>query len=428
MITDKINEFLWGAPLLLLLILGGIFLSAKIGFAQLRLFRIFKSAKSSVLKCGDPQKGISPLQSFSTALAATVGTGSVVGVGTAIAAGGIGAVFWMWICAFIGMGISYCENFLSVKYSRDGKENGAMSYLEKIGKGKIIACIYALCAVLASLGMGNMAQANSIASAAEEGLNIPRHITAVFLIIFTAVTVSGRKLTAKLCEKLVPFMAVFFCLGSLGIILSCPVRSLGAFKSIFVCALSPEAIAGGAIGTVISEGLKRGAFSNEAGLGSTAAIHSSCSFKSPCSQGILGMAEVFIDTIVICTLTALVILTSGADLNNPNCTIAAYSLSFGGFGKIFISLCLILFALATIAGWFFIGEKSWLYLFPKRELIYKCLCITAVFLGGMYSPALIWGISDIFNALMAIPNMLGVLLLSNEIKKPFMPQENDCND
>lgn len=418
MITERINDLLWGYPLLVILLSGGLYLSFRNGFSQFRIVKILVLAKNIIFDNSGREKGISPLQGFSTALAATVGTGSVVGVGAALAAGGKGAVFWMWISAFIGMSISYAENFLGAKYSGQNGICGAMSYLEKIGRGKIIAVIYALFSVLASLGMGNMVQANSITSAAVNGLHLSGHLTAFAVVIFTAFTVSGKNRTAKLCERLVPVMAIFFCLGSLYIILCSPLRSLEALKSIVLEALSLKALCGGILGSAITEGLKRGAFSNEAGLGSTVAVHSSCKISSCEKQGIMGMAEVFIDTMVICSLTALVILNSGADITDPDCAVTAYSLSLGTFGGFFISSSLILFALATIAGWFFIGERSWLYLFPKNANIYKCLCVLCAYLGAVHSPALIWGISDIFNALMVIPNMMGVLLLSKEICRP----------
>ena len=418
---DKISSFLWGYPLLVVLMGGGLFLSAKLRFPQLHIIEIFRRSVQAVFKDNGRHSGISQFQGFSTALAAAVGTGSVVGVGAAIAIGGRGAVFWMWISAFIGMGISYSENYLGVKYSLNSGLCGAQAYLEKIGRGKIIAVIYALFSVLASLGMGNMAQANSAVSALEQ-LHIPKPCAAFIIVIFTAVTACGCKTTAKICEKLVPFMALFFCAGSLYIILSDIHCAANAFRSIVSDAFSPSAFAGGFAGSALMEGIKRGAFSNEAGLGSSVAVHSSCEVKSPQVQGIMGMAEVFIDTVIICTLTAIVILVSGTDISVSDCAVNAYCESMGSFGKIFISLSLTLFALATIAGWFFIGEKSWSYLFPDKKNIYKILCVFCAYAGAVYSPSIIWGISDIFNGLAAIPNMTGVLVLSKEIKKPsFSP-------
>ena len=415
LITEKISNYLWGFPLTIILIAGGIFLSVRLGFPQLHIIKIFMKTKKTL--CVKSKDGISAFSGFSTALAAAVGTGSVTGVGTALFTGGPGAIFWMWVSAFLGMGISYCENYLGRKYSRKNKVCGAVNYLEKIGRGKILAVIYAFCSVLASLGMGNIVQANSITNAAKNGLGIPLHITAFALVIFTALTVSGENSATRLCTRLVPVMAVFFCLGSFYILFLSPVKTLSAFEKIFRCALSPKAFAGGILGSAVCEGLKRGAFSNEAGLGSSVAANSSCCETNPENSGILGMAEVFLDTIVICTITALVIL-SGGDISSPDCAFSAYKNALGNAGGIFISITLILFALATIAGWFYIGEKSFIYLFPKREIVYRCLCIFCVYLGGIYNPVLIWNLGDIFNALTAIPNMTGLLVLSKEVIAP----------
>lgn len=427
MYIEKINNILWGFPVLILIIGGGIFLSAKIKFPQIHIFRILKISARSVFsgtKCDTG--GISQLQGFSTALAATVGTGSIVGVGGAMAVGGPGSVFWMWVSAFIGMGISYCENYLGVKFSVSKKTCGAISYLEKMGKRNIAAMAYAVCSVFASFGMGNMAQANSVVSAASEGFSIHKGISAFAVVVFTAFTVSGADRTAGICERLVPFMSIFFCIGSLYIIAVQPSESFMAFKTIISEAFSPKAFLGGAIGTSVVEGIKRGAFSNEAGLGSTTAVHSSCNIKSAETQGILGMAEVFIDTIIICTLTAMVIIVSKVDITQTDCAVKAYSKVLNGFGSIFISISLILFALATIAGWFFIGEKAWKYLFPKHSMIYRIICVLCAYFGAVHSSSLIWGISDIFNGLMAIPNMIGVLVLSGHIERPkFHPQRDE---
>lgn len=422
--VEQINAALWGIPVLFLLIAGGIYLTAKTGFPQLRIISIFKTTAATIFRSkagGKGGSGLSGLQGFSTALAAAVGTGSVAGVGAAIAAGGKGAVFWMWISALIGMAVSYCENYLGVKYSRMTGICGAMSYLRRLKKGKYIACAYAVFTVLASLGMGNMAQASSIVTAAEHGFGLSKYITAFVLLLFTALTIGGRDFSAKLCERLVPFMALIFIGGSLFVIVTHPFKAAEAVKDIVMCAFSPKAFAGGTLGTVCIEGIKRGAFSNEAGLGSSAAVHSSCADESAdcCRRlGIMGMAEVFIDTIVICTLTALVIIISGTDLGSADSAAEGYSAALGIFGKYFICFSLILFALATIAGWFFIGEKAFLYIFGKSQT-YRMVFLICIYFGCIYSPSLVWGISDIFNGLMAIPNMAGVLLLSGEIPKPL---------
>ena len=418
---ERISDFMWGYPLIIILMGGGIFLSAKLKFPQMHIFRIFRTAVRSFSGKDKGHNGISQFQGFSTALAAAVGTGSVTGVGAAVAIGGKGAVFWMWVSAFVGMGISYCENYLGVKYSSLSGICGAQSYLEKVGRGKIIAVVYTFFSVCASLGMGNMAQSNSACDALCR-LDIPKPLAAFFIVIFAAVTAYSCKFTARICERLVPFMALFFCAGSLYIIFSDISASADAFRSIFRDAFTPSAFAGGFAGSALMEGIKRGAFSNEAGLGSSVAVHSSCDLKSPEIQGITAMAEVFTDTIIICTLTAVVIISGKTDISSPDCAVNAYTAGMGEFGTFFISVSLALFALATISGWFFIGEKSWKYLFPHKTIIYKTACVLCAYLGAVHSPELIWGISDIANALTAIPNMTGVLVLSKEIKKPsFSP-------
>lgn len=420
-IINKINEIIWGFPVLILMLGGGIYLTFRLKFIQARPVSIFRKTILTLRKGkGSQGSDLSQFQAFSTSLAATVGTGSIVGVGAAICTGGSGAVFWMWVSAFFGMALSYCENYLGVKYGKNSKICGAMSYLEKAGKGRILACMYAAFSIPASLGMGNMTQANSVISAAKEGFSIPPHIAAVIMLFFTAFTVAGSKRPAKLCERLVPFMALFFIAGSLVILMKAPCETGRQLCSIVKNAFSIKAIAGGSLGAFVSQviiqGLKRGAFSNEAGLGSTVAVHSSCENQSEDTQGSWGMAEVFIDTMIICTLTALVILVSGISPDQPDIAVKAYCAGLGDVGKIFMSLSLIMFALATLVGWFFIGEKSWNYLFPKGKCIYKIIYITAVYIGSVQSLDIVLGISDLFNGLMAIPNLIGVLILSKEIK------------
>lgn len=423
-VIERINDFLWGIPVLILIIGGGIYLSAKLRFAQIHIIRILKSTVSSLRSHEVSENGVTPFQSFSTALAATVGTGSVAGVGAALAAGGKGAVFWMWISAFIGMGISYCENRLGVKYGKQKGKCGAVSYLEKIGKGRTLAVIYAVFTVLASLGMGNMVQANAAVSAGKTGLGLSPYILAACVLLFTAFTIAGKCSAAKLCEKLVPLLALLFIGGSLAVIVINPIRSAQALKDIVLCAFSPKAFIGGGIGTVCMEGIRRGAFSHEAGLGSTVAVNSSCNVSNAdnvCMEenpGIMGMAEVFIDTMVICTLTAVVIIISGVPLTADS-AVKGYSHLLGSVGQGFISVSLMLFALATIAGWFFIGEKAWLYISGRHEtLAYRIIFLICAYLGAVHNPSLVWGISDIFNGLMALPNMAGVLILSKEISPP----------
>ena len=318
-VNSVVNNFIWGVPAMICIIGVGLYLSIRTSFLQIRKFPYaMKVTLGRMMKKKEASDGaLTPFQAVCTALAATVGTGNVAGVAGAIAIGGPGAVFWMWVSAFFGMGLAYCENYLGVRCS-DGKLCGAASYLEKIGRTKLTAVLFAAFTVGASLGMGNMVQTGSAAAAAREGFGIPSYIFALVVLIFVFLVAVGKNSAACLCEKLVPIMAVLFIGGSLGVIIFHPLKAAGAIAMIVKNAFCPTAcITGSVAGTIIFsmvEGLKRGAFSNEAGLGSTVAVHSSCRIKSPELQGTWAMAEVFIDTFVICTLTAVVIIISGTDL------------------------------------------------------------------------------------------------------------------
>lgn len=423
---STINEFIWGGPVLVLILAGGLYLSFRLRFAQFHIFRLFGEVIRSLKKPSNSDThGLTQLQGFSTALAATVGTGSVTGVACALYVGGKGCIFWMWVSAFIGMGLSYCENFLSVTHSKLSKKgNGAFCYLVSISKPLAVA--YALFCVFASLGMGNMAQSSSAVSAASQGLMIPKWICSVFLLVFCAAAVWDTKRCASICEKLVPFASLLFVLTCLAILVSSPIKTANALVDIFKDAFSVKACAGGTLGWFFTKvcvgGLRRGAFSHEAGLGSTCAVHSSCGCSDPQTQGKLAMSEVFIDTMVICTVTALVIIVSGTDYLNCedfSLTVSnAFSVYLGSLGRVFTGVCLMLFSLCTLTGWFFIGESSFSCLFPNATLIYKLVYILFAYLGTQFSLQTVWDVSDIFNALMAIPNITGVLLLSKQIRPP----------
>ena len=422
---STLNEFIWGVPVLVLMLAGGIFLSFRLRFSQLHIFRLFREIISMLVKPSEKgSHGLTQLQSFSTALAATVGTGSVTGVACALCTGGKGCIFWMWVSAFLGMGLSYCENFLSVRHSKlSQKGSGAFCYLRSLGRFPAVS--YALFCVLASLGMGNMAQSSSAVNAASSGLGLPKWLCAVFVVVFCAAAVWDTKRCARICEKLVPFAALLFILTSFALLAFSPLMTVNALADIFKDAFSLRACAGGSFGwfftKVCVNGLRRGAFSHEAGLGSTCAIHSDCGITDPEKQGKLAMSEVFIDTMVICTMTALVIIVSGTDFCGSDFSLTvsnAYSVFLGSFGRLFTSLCLTLFSLCTLTGWFFIGEKSFACLFPEKTLFYKCLYLLCAYLGTQFSLQTVWDLSDLFNALMAIPNIIGVLLLSKQISPP----------
>ena len=424
---STVNEFIWGVPVLVLMLAGGIFLSFRLHFAQLHIFRLFGEVIGMLKAPRKSSRGISRFQSFSTALAATVGTGSVTGVACALCVGGKGCIFWMWVSALIGMALSYCENFLAAKHSKlsqqGRKGSGAFCYIRTIGK--IPAVCYALFCVLASLGMGNMAQSSSAVSAASGGFGLPYWFCSLAVVVFCALAVSDTSRCARICEKAVPFAALLFILTSAALLLLSPLKTLNALADIFKDAFSVKACAGGTFGwfftKVCVNGLRRGAFSHEAGLGSTCAVHSSCEDISAQMQGKLAMSEVFIDTMVICTVTALVIIVSGADFSRSDYTLTvsdAYSVFLGGAGKLFVSLCLTLFSLCTLTGWFFIGESAFACLFPEKTLIYKLIYLLCAYLGSQFPMQTVWEISDIFNALMALPNIICVLMLSKQVSAP----------
>ena len=423
---STLNEFIWGVPVLFLVLAGGIYLSVRLRFPQIHILRLFRDVIRS-LKSSGGTHGLSQLQGFSTALAATVGTGSVTGVACALHTGGRGCIFWMWVSAFLGMGLSYCENYLSVAHSKLSKKgSGAFCYLSVASKPMAVS--YTLFCILASLGMGNMTQASSAASAASLGFGLPRWVCSLGVVIFCCIAVRDTKSCAKLCEKLIPTGAGLFILTSLVLVLMHPSAAARAICGIFKEAFDIKACAGGTVSWYITKvcvnGLRRGAFSHEAGLGTTCAVHSDCNIKDAQLQGKLAMSEVFIDTMVICTVTALVILCSGADFtassDGTQTVIDAYSVCLGGAsaGRLFTCICLTLFSLCTLTGWFFIGQSSFACLFPGGTFVYKLIYLFCAYLGTSFSFQTVWDISDIFNALMAIPNITGVLMLSRQIVPP----------
>ncbi|MBR3276961.1 MAG: alanine:cation symporter family protein [Eubacterium sp.] len=450
-IASDMNDFIWGWFGIAILLATGILMTILTKFFQVSHFKhwmkktigsVFKKSVSGHTK----EKGsISQFQALCTALAATVGTGNIAGVAGAIATGGPGAVFWMWISAFFGMMTNYSENVLGIFFRRKDKKGewagGAMYYLQdglggKKGLktlGRVLAVLFSIFAVLASFGIGNLAQANTISGNLESAFSIPRWVTGVVLVIVAVLVIlGGIKRIANVTEKLVPFMAVIYVAGAL-VILFMHVPQLGAiFGSIFKYAFTARAVAGGAIGTAIKMGFKRGIFSNEAGLGSSVMVHSASNVKEPVKQGLWGIFEVFFDTIVICTLTAIVVLSSGvvdlasggmvaqyADMNKNTLVAQAFTNSFGSFGGKFVAIAILLFAFSTILGWSYYGTRSWSYLFGEKTAnIYKIIFIAIVFVSCiLVNVDLPWNISDTFNGMMMVPNLIGVIVLSPLVMK-----------
>lgn len=441
-INSKIHGLVWGVPMLVLILGTGIYMSVRTGFFQFTrlklvfnqtLFAIFK--KKSVTKTKD-KEAITQFQALSTALAATIGTGNIAGVATAISMGGPGAVFWMWVSAFFGMMTSYAENVLGIYFRRKNPKGewsgGPMYYLEHGVGSKTLAVLFALFCALASFGIGNITQVNSISSALKESFGIPALATGIGLAVLVAlIVVGGIKRIGQTTEKLVPFMALMYIVGAIAVILLNIHAVPGVFKLIFRDAFGLNAVAGGVSGAVmkhmVTMGLKRGVFSNEAGLGSAVMVNSASNVKEPAVQGMWGIFEVFVDTIVVCTLTALVILStgvvgtigsSGAVLDGVPLVSAAFSHGFGQLAGKFVSVAILLFAFSTVLGWSYYGEKAVEYLLGSRAVIgYKVLFVLVVVLGATMDLTLVWSIADTLNGLMAIPNLIGVLLLSGIVIK-----------
>ncbi len=553
-INSAINGVVWGVPMLILIIGTGIIMTCLTKFFQVtRAKHVVKETvggiftKKEVRKNKDA-KSISQFQALCTALAATIGTGNIAGVATAIAVGGPGAVFWMWLSAFFGMMTNYSENVLGIYYRRKNKEGewsgGAMYYLrDGLGSkkgckhiGKILAVLFSIFCVLASFGIGNMTQVNSISSAMKANFGVPTVVMGIILAIIAAlVIVGGIKRIGQTTERLVPFMALFYIVGALIIFFMNIEQVPYIFSSIFKSAFSFQSIAGAGSGLVIKKamtmGFKRGVFSNEAGLGSSVMVHSASNVKEPVTQGIWGIFEVFVDTIIVCTLTAFVLLSSTCtsvpleqalagltketqyvsiyDVNdfkteenvplmdvttNPILELAgegdetdgtynvipengesftvslkkddpsddsnyvytnvmairgvslneageevkdgeinavsieqvegvplvtyAFSQRFGGWAGMVLALAILLFAFSTVLGWSYYGTKAWEYLFgTKSTVFYKVVFVLFIIVGATMNLQLAWDISDTFNALMAIPNLIGVLVLSGTVAK-----------
>ena len=450
-INNAVNGVVWGPAGLALLFGTGLIMSVRTGFFQFRkmgywlrhtIGAIFTN-KDVTAHTSKEDMAISQFQSMCTALAGTIGTGNIVGVATAIVSGGPGAIFWMWVMALLGMMTSFSENVLGVYYRRKNPagewSGGAMYYLtDGLGAkkgckqlGKVLAVLFACFCILASFGIGNMSQLNSIAGNMNAAFGVPTIVTGLALMVVTAlIVIGGLKRVAAVTEKLVPVMAVFYIIGALVIVAMHAGNIPAAFGAIFKGAFNLQAAGGGALGYGISQtitwGFKRGAFSNEAGLGSSVMVHASSNVKEPVQQGMWGIFEVFADTIVVCTLTALVILTSGfVDLNTGRMLTEvqgsalvgkAFSTVFGSFGPRFIAVSILLFAYSTVLGWSHYGTKAFEYLFgTKASMGYKVVFVAMVLVGATMKLDLAWDLSDTFNGLMMLPNLIGVLSLSGTV-------------
>ena len=466
-VNDSINGFVWGMFGLVLLIGTGILMTVLTGWFQIsRLGYWFKHTLGSmftkkVIGHTNEKGSISPFQALCTALAATVGTGNIAGVAAAICVGGAGAVFWMWVAAFFGMMTNYSENVLGIYYRRRNKNGewsgGAMYYLKDgLGSKKgmkipatILAVLFSVFTLLASFGIGSMGQVNKIVANIASafplealssvqvlgGLSLYNVILGVLVMILAGmITLGGLKRIANAAEKIVPIMVVLFVVGSLVVVAVNYANILPAFGAIFKGAFSPIAAIGGGIGVIVrkvmTQGFKRGVFSNEAGLGSSVMVHSNSNEKEPVQQGMWGIFEVFADTMIVCTMTALVVLTSGAYNLETGEILAGYTdatlvggafntvFGWGNLGSRFIAIAMFLFAFTTMLGWSHYGSKAWEYLFgSKTTYIFKIIHLITILLGAVMTSSLAWDISDTFNGLMMFPNLIGVVALAPLVVK-----------
>ena len=462
-VNDSINSFIWVKIGLVLLIGTGVLTTILTGCFQVtRIKHWMAKTIGSVFKADSHVKNeagsVSQFQALCTALAATIGTGNIAGVSAAICVGGPGAVFWMWVAAFLGMMTNYSENVLGIYYRRKNKEGewsgGAMYYL-KDGLGRItgyeklgsaLAVLFALFAVIASFGIGNMGQINKITlnleSAFFSGINAPTVfggaslvnliIGIVLMLIGGFIIIGGLKRIAAVAERVVPFMALIYVIGSL-IIMFVHISSIGSmFAAIFRYAFGIKAVSGGAAGvavmTVVQQGCKRGVFSNEAGLGSSVMVHSNSNVKEPVKQGLWGIFEVFADTFIVCTMTAIVVLSSGyIDLSTglveegvSDATLVAQAFGnvFGRPGQWFVAIAVLLFAFTTVLGWSHYGSKAVEYLFGTTGVrIYRVIFVLMMVSGAVMTSSLAWDISDTFNGFMMVPNLIGVVALTPVVVK-----------
>lgn len=432
----KVNDVLTGSVLIIALVGIGLLFTFKLGFIQIRGFkdgwnRTFGGLFS---KKGDAGKdGMSSFQALATAIAAQVGTGNIAGAATAIAVGGPGAIFWMWISAFLGMSTIFAEAVMAQKFkqvSDDGTVTGGpVYYIRAAFKGrfgKVLAAIFAVLIIFALGFMGNAVQSNSIAASWNTAFGIPKIAMGIFVAVVSLfVFTGGMKRIAKVTELIVPIMAAFYILGSLIVIFANVTAIPAAFHDIIIGAFKPAAVAGGAMGATlklaVQKGVARGLFSNEAGMGSTPHAHAVAKVNHPVEQGFVAMIGVFIDTFVILNLTALVIITTGSrtsGFTGAELSQYAFSTLYGKFGEIFIAICMLFFAFSTIIGWYFFGEANIRYLFGAKAVkIYSIIVCICVVLGSLQEVELVWNMADCFNSMMVIPNAIALVALSGLVKK-----------
>ena len=432
-LVNQLNGIVWGPPMLVLILGTGLFLMLRLKFMPLTKIGAGFKLMWQGRKKGDAQSGeISPFQALMTCLAATVGTGNIAGVATAIFLGGPGALFWMWCTALVGMATKYCEVVLAVHYrekDKRGEHVGGPMYAIKNGLGKKwlwLGTAFAIFGGFAGFGIGNMVQVNSMAAALQTTFNVPLWVTGVVTMVFVGMVIlGGIKRIGKVAATLVPFMCVAYVLAALGVLIVNVTEIPHAFSLIFSCAFTPVAATGGFAGSVvlmsIRYGVARGVFSNEAGLGTAGIAQAAGTTKSAVRSGLIGMLGTFIDTLIVCSATGLAIITSGVWTSGKSgaaLSAAAFESAMPGFGGVLLTVALVIFAFTTILGWSYYGEKCWIYLVgTKAVLPFRVFWVIAVPFGAISQLDFAWLVADTLNGMMAIPNLLSLLLLSPVILK-----------
>ncbi len=440
-IVDSVNGILWDYILIFLLIGVGIYFTFRLRFPQIRKIRqSFKQVFGGLFDKSESadRNGMSSFQALATAIAAQVGTGNLAGTATAISAGGPGAIFWMWVSAFFGMGTIFAEAVLAQKYTDrvDGEITGGPAYYISKGLGnKGLAAFFAIAIIIALGFVGNMVQSNSIAVAVNNAFGINKLVIGLIIAIFAMlILVGGMTRIAQFTELVVPIMALIYIVGGIIILIRKGSQVGPAFGMIFTGAFNPKAIGGGVLGITMKEavrfGVARGLFSNEAGMGSTPHAHAVAKVDYPAEQGLVAIFGVFFDTIVICTLTALIILTTESHtipgLEGPAITQMAFANGLGNFGAPFIAVSLFFFAFSTIIGWYFFGEANIKYLFGSAGIkYYRCFVIGFIILGSFLRVDFVWKIADMFNGFMALPNIIALFALSPVVIKSLNEYERD---
>ncbi|MGF0072206.1 alanine/glycine:cation symporter family protein [Streptococcus orisratti] len=430
-ILSSMDSFVWGPPLLVLLVGTGIYLSARLGLLQ--VFKLPRALKLIFTAESKGQGDISSFAALATALAATIGTGNIVGVATAIKLGGPGALFWMWVAAFFGMATKYSEGVLAIKYrtkDANGEVAGGPMYYIVNGLGKRwkpLAIVFSIFGVMvALLGSGTFTQVNSITESLNNAFGLPATIVSIILAVIVAIIIfGGIQSISKVAEKIVPFMAIIYILAALIVLIFNAGNIFPSIALILKSAFTGQAATGGFAGATmmiaIQSGIARGVFSNESGLGSAPIAAAAAKTEEPVEQGLVSMTGTFIDTIIVCTLTGLAIIVTGgwsSNLNGATLTQHAFATVFGNFGVFALTISLVLFAFTTILGWGYYGERCFEFLFGTRAIpVYRLIFVLMVALGGFLKLELIWVLADIVNGLMAIPNLVALLGLSPIIIK-----------